>query len=547
MAKDVIYLEVDDEITAVIDKLQDSPQAVVALVLPKRATVFQSVVNMKLLKKTSEKSKKSVVLITSDETVFGIAGVARIHVAKTLQSKPLLPPTPKKAAAETTVELEGSKEPTKLGDEPTESASDAIALDEVIELDNTGDSADPTPIRVKPNRKLKIPDFNSFRLRFFLIISLVVVLIVGWFFAYVILPKATITVKTNQKLVEASLNLTANTATTEFDPATGVVPAVMVETSQTDSEKVTATGEKNSGAQATGTVVLFNCSKDDKLSDTNRTVPAGTTISGGGLNYVIATETVVQPSSFAGNTCQYNKPSTAVTVTAAEGGKKYNVSGRTYTVAGFSTIIADNDAGMSGGTDVITKVISAADVETAKTRMAGRQKELAAAELRAQLLAQNMFALAETIDEGAPALTASPEVGKEAAEVTVTAVTKFTMLGVLQTSIDELLSIAIKLVVSDDQQNIQNNGLETAIFTVAEKKSPTEQKLSLKTSAVIGPNIDKATIAANAAGKKTGDIRDSIESIEGVEEVTIKYSPFWVFQTPKASKKITVILEQASQ
>lgn len=544
MSKDVIYLEVDDEITSVIDKLQDSPQSVVALVLPKRATVFQSVVNMKLLKKTSEKAKKSVVLITSDETVHGIAGATRMHIAKTLQSKPLIPPAPKKAADETTVELSESDKPAETSDKPTEPADEDKVMDEVIELDNTGDSAEPTIPRTKPNRKLKIPDFNSFRLRFFLIVSLIVVLIVGWFFAYVILPKATITIKTNQKLVEASTTLTANTAATEFDSVGGVIPAVMVETSKTDTEKVAATGEKNSGAKASGSVEFVDCRQ---TGPPTKTVPAGTIISGGGVSFVTAADISVPASDYNVSGCKSTPRSAPVNVVAAEGGKKYNQGPRTYTVSGFSTMVADSDAGMTGGTDVITKVVSDADIETAKTRMAGRQKEAATADMKAQLETQNMFALVATIDEAAPVLTASPAVGQEAGETTVTAVTKFTMLGVLQTSVDELLNNAVKTVVGDEQQNVQDNGLLTAVFTVLEKKSPTEQKLSLNTSAVVGPNIDKATIAANAAGKKTGDIRDSIESIEGVEEVTIKYSPFWVFQTPKASKKITVILEQPTQ
>ena len=60
MQKDTIYIDVDDEITSIIEKLQNSPQRIVALVLPKRASVFQSVVNMKLLKRSAENSKKNI-------------------------------------------------------------------------------------------------------------------------------------------------------------------------------------------------------------------------------------------------------------------------------------------------------------------------------------------------------------------------------------------------------------------------------------------------------------------------------------------------------
>jgi len=64
--KHTIYVDVDDEITAIIDKVKSAPDKIVALVLPKRATVLQSIVNMKLLKKSATASKKSLVLITSE-------------------------------------------------------------------------------------------------------------------------------------------------------------------------------------------------------------------------------------------------------------------------------------------------------------------------------------------------------------------------------------------------------------------------------------------------------------------------------------------------
>ncbi|MBC7581656.1 hypothetical protein H7097_02175, partial [Aeromicrobium sp.] len=51
--KETVYVDIDDEITAIIEKVRSSQQKIVALVLPKRASVLQSIVNMKLLKRTA--------------------------------------------------------------------------------------------------------------------------------------------------------------------------------------------------------------------------------------------------------------------------------------------------------------------------------------------------------------------------------------------------------------------------------------------------------------------------------------------------------------
>jgi hypothetical protein len=104
--KDTIYVDVDDEITSIIDKVDGAKQKVVALVLPKRATVLQSVVNMRLLKRSSEKANKNVVLITSEEALMPLAGAAGLHVAKNLQSTPAIPISPKGKSTEAEVAKE---------------------------------------------------------------------------------------------------------------------------------------------------------------------------------------------------------------------------------------------------------------------------------------------------------------------------------------------------------------------------------------------------------------------------------------------------------
>jgi hypothetical protein len=93
-SKDTVYIDVDDEITGIIDKLRSSDGKIVALVLPKRASVFQSIVNMKLLKRAADEDKKHLVLITSEVGLLPLAGLAGVLVASSLTSKPTVPMAP---------------------------------------------------------------------------------------------------------------------------------------------------------------------------------------------------------------------------------------------------------------------------------------------------------------------------------------------------------------------------------------------------------------------------------------------------------------------
>ncbi|MCA9327478.1 hypothetical protein KDA14_03035, partial [Candidatus Saccharibacteria bacterium] len=93
-SKQTIYVDVDDEITAIIDKLTNASGKIVALVLPKRATVLQSIVNMKLLKRTAESAGKNLVLVTTEAGLLPLAGIVGLHVADTPSSRPTIPPMP---------------------------------------------------------------------------------------------------------------------------------------------------------------------------------------------------------------------------------------------------------------------------------------------------------------------------------------------------------------------------------------------------------------------------------------------------------------------
>jgi hypothetical protein len=74
MAFKPVYLEPDEEITNVIDRIKSSPDQQIALVLAKNSGLFQSLVNLKLLAKEAKSSGKNVVLITTNKVGQRLAG-----------------------------------------------------------------------------------------------------------------------------------------------------------------------------------------------------------------------------------------------------------------------------------------------------------------------------------------------------------------------------------------------------------------------------------------------------------------------------------------
>src|SRR6266542_89775 len=91
MNKDVIYIDVEDDITAIIGKVKDAKEKIVALVPPKRVGVLQSAVNLRLLLRAAGQADKRLVVITNNSALTALAAAAKIPIAKNLQSKPEVP------------------------------------------------------------------------------------------------------------------------------------------------------------------------------------------------------------------------------------------------------------------------------------------------------------------------------------------------------------------------------------------------------------------------------------------------------------------------
>ncbi len=87
MDKDALYLEVDEDITSAIDKLKRASGSSVSIVVPKRSTLLQSVINQKLLQKAAKTAGKDLVLVTNDKVATSLAGRVGLSVAASLGGK----------------------------------------------------------------------------------------------------------------------------------------------------------------------------------------------------------------------------------------------------------------------------------------------------------------------------------------------------------------------------------------------------------------------------------------------------------------------------
>ena len=572
--KDTIYIDVEDEITTVIDKVTSSDKKLVALVLPKRASVFQSIVNMKLLKRKSDESAKNLVLITAESGLLPLAGAVGIHVAKSLDSKPEIPPPPIMDHSMLDIDEDES---LPIGDSPKESSlqseqaelkkealkeiaktpkSKGVKPEDVINLDNTGeelpgDTAMPAIAKseakkkAKKDKSFKIPNFNRFRVWAVIGVLAIVIIVVLWFLLFDVFPHANISIKTNAQNVNANLTFNLASASSKFNPSSNSVPSSQVTETKTYSDTVNATGQQNNGQKATGTV---------KLSQTlcpggfPQDVPAGTGLVQNNQTYI--TDSTASQSDFGLSSqnpktaCYvYNDPN-PIDITAQNPGTASNTGSSNVTFTDPSSPSSDNISATGsavGGTDNMVTVVSQTDISNAQNKIT-INKSGPKSNLSNQLIQNNYYPLNVTFNAGSPNVSSSASAGTIANSVTVTETVKYSMYGINKQDLNQLLASSISSQVGA-HQTILNNGLSSATYSIG--SSPTN--LTVQATAIVGPNININSLKKELVGMKVGQINSTLQSISGVSSVSVKFSPFYVSQAPSVSKITIKVAKPTNQ
>ena len=463
-----------------------------------------------------------------------MAAAASLPVAKNLQSKPEIAEIPALDVDDGEDVIDGEQLPVgelaKTAGQSEEASRDAAIAATLAEAPKLSER--PSKPRVKSG--VKVPNFNKFRKKLFLIIGGGVLFVLFLIWAIFIAPHATIviTAKTTSSSVNQDVTI-ATSIKTSFDDST--IKATSNKQSQDASVDFTPTGKKDAGKKATGTVKL------SKLTPQDITVPAGTKLtSSGGLVFTTDSAATVPASVPCFPT--YCAQSATVSVTAAENGSKYN--GADGSMSGApSGVSAELTSPTSGGITKMVTVVTASDVQKAKEQMAqDADTDSIKSDLKSKF-GNDVIVIDESFSINYTDVTSAPAVGDEidsGGTATLTATVVYTLYAVEKSELSTFLDAYMKNELKDStDQRVYKNGAEDASFQdVSKTKSGT--KATLIATAQVGPKIDDGQVKKDAEGKRFGEIQQSLESIQGVEDVNVKFFPFWNNTVPTDPKRITV-------
>ena len=535
MNKDVIYIDVEDDITTIISKIKASKERIIALVSPRRIGVLQSAVNIRLLARAATSADKRIVLITNDSVLAGLAATAKIPIAKTLQSKPEIAEIPVLKVDDDNDVIDGGK--LAVGDmadsaKRSKKSDEDSAVDNAIADANKKESKGLDSLK-KMVKKPKVPDFNTFRKKFLLIGGGALLLIVFLVWAIWFAPHATVVIsaKTTSMTVSDTVSLN-ETATTSAK--SNVIKSVKKELAKEVSVEFSATGKKNVGEKATGVVVFSNS------SSSSVTISAGTILKNSGLSYTLNSSVTV-PGATLGWSCPgYKCPGSASgSITASEGGAQYNAATGSMSIS-VDDISASLRSATSGGTDKTATVVTASDIESAKSKLSEKKID----GLKEQLLSSfgdSATVITESYVENRSDPSSSVAVDGEATgAVTLKSTITASALAIDKNELKNFVEAKLKEEISGKKsQRIYDNGVSKVAFSQFSRAHNT-QTVRLTTNGKVGPDIKEANVKDQAKGKSYGEVQSAIESIEGVEDVDVKFSPFWVKSVPKDINKINV-------
>jgi len=524
----VIYVDQDSDITSIVTKLRSEDSKNVKIVVPKNSAALKSGVNLKLLARTAHSKSKNLALITSDSKLVSMATAAKIPTAPNLNAEPSIKAVVAAGATATAIKINNPEDDTEeeLNAEqpqPEEDIDEDLTIDDA-ELTSSSDlEPEAKPKKTKAQKGKKVPNFYDFRKKALVGLGAFLGVLVLVLLLMTTRKSAVINVKANAERVDVNFSAKLNESATETTQ--DELKAVKKSGSKSTTETTPATGEQDIGAKASGKVTLYNCDKNDN----DVTLSSGTGLSASGLTYLTTSSVTVPVSNFTGSgTCKKDKSAT-VNVIAQNPGSQYNAGSRSYSVSSVSSVSGQGGE-MTGGTTQIVKVVSQTDVNTLKEKLATNNQEAYKSELLSQF-SSSQEPLEETFTVQLADVKVTPAVGQQADTVTGSVTANYSMYGADKSELEKLLELNINEAKKDDSQSIVKNGLNELKVTSAENGEYT-----FNTVAYIGPNIDEEKIKEEAAGKKKGEAIQLIEGMEGVDDASVKITPFWASSLPKADK-----------
>lgn len=402
--KKVLYTEIDDEVTSVYDKLKQLKMKNIYIVVPKRAIVFQSIVNLKILKRKAEDLKKNIYIITNDPNGIKLAKQVGLVVYDKLEGhehpslvsgkfmEDQMNISPLKAsvnALEDDTPIRQTEKKFSISDLVRKGKKEGLKLlPKSFAMKKTKVGENPKPTNAKGHLVLEAP--NRQALVALVVVSLIILLTI----TYIALPGATIKLEPKSNVLQTSVNIIladseSNKAELDTHPL-HEIGSYAITTTIKRPLQYAATGKDFQGENSQGVITVINTSNQEwplvpktRFQTANNlvyringyvTVPAQKDNTPGTVDVAVVADEVDALGQVVGDRGNIPPSKFFLPGLSAENQKK---------------LYAESKAPMTGGKTNVTKHITKEDIDAAQQKLIQDLKNSAQAELQAAVSKRN--------------------------------------------------------------------------------------------------------------------------------------------------------------
>lgn len=525
-----IYIEVSDEITTVIERIKESNDLTVALVVPKGAILLQSIVNLKLAKRSAAEAGKELLLITTDKVGRNLASQVGIKAANRLGKDNQIEDDEGDSEEEAHV-VDGVKVHRYYekaeGDEseekevaPAPIIPKTILHKKIEPLETMPD--EPIVVPSKPEKHVDkamvvYEPKKRRRLLFSIFYALIIALLAATGVGAFYLPKTTVIVHVPADPWSKDVTVTARGDQKTVSLADSLLPATLLTGEVTEDLIYKATGTTDIGQKATGTATLLN-----SLNTSSQTVPAGARITAQGLVFITQADATVPGLTVTNGVINPGKAS--VTITADQSGTDSNLTNTNGSVsAPYSNLYATINSTTGGSTQTVS-VVSATDIANAKAALQKKLQDDSQAKIDEQTKGKSYYSDATKDTFVMSGFTPSVASGTQADTVKVSGKGISTRLVVDQDNLSKLAeTIALKDPAVNTNYTVSSTAVTQGQFDLA--KQTAQIIVHVNGKQATQPPLD--SLSAQLVGKDRSAGLNLIALIIKGSTADISQTPSW--------------------
>lgn len=356
---------------------------------------------------------------------------------------------------------------------------------------------------------------------------------------YLVMLKATVTLSITPKIIEQKQHISFTTKD-QTDTQKNIIAAENVTVEEKGKATKAATGKKEVGTPAKGTVTIYNKTSQSK------TLSSGTILTTtNDLTFALDTSVTIASASGAADAFSAITPSTAkANVTAENIGKESNLpSGTVFSIKSFGTndIAAKNDTAFSGGTKKEVTVVSKNDIAAAITDITNTLEEKAKQDMIQKIDGQNKL-LPIITDASFIQEDLDKKLNEEASTFTLSGTVTFESLSYKETD----MQLLIKNLLSQNTDPTLTQANTTYDLQDAKQEKNTITA-SVNAKSFLLPKLDNEKIIQSITSKSFTEAKAILLRIPQVSDANITLVPnipLLPSLLPRMSRNITLDTKQ---